>query len=196
MSDLSDRIQVTIETEPVVAFIKGTHEQCMCGNSERALDALRAVGASFTAVDVLPDPAIRQELSALSSWPTIPQVFVGGELVGGADIVQELAASGGLEAKLNEKLGDSWRNGGEERTVEVTRCAVVVQQVRGGEDRVVRVVDRAAHAERAPRRWQELHRAAGAGLAGAATAAHPAADGRAARARRRNAALGGAGRPR
>ena len=120
MSDLSDRIQETIETEPVVAFIKGTHEQCMCGNSERALNALRAVGASFTAVDVLPDPAIRQELSALSSWPTIPQVFVGGELVGGADIVQELAASGGLEAKLSEKLGDSWRTGGEERTVSVT----------------------------------------------------------------------------
>ena len=58
--------------------------------------------------------------SALSSWPTIPQVFVGGELIGGADIVQELAASGELESKLNEKLGDSWRNGGEERTVAVT----------------------------------------------------------------------------
>jgi monothiol glutaredoxin len=68
----------------------------------------------------VPDPAIRQELSALSSWPTIPQVFVGGELIGGADIVQELAASGELESKLNEKLGDSWRNGGEERTVAVT----------------------------------------------------------------------------
>jgi monothiol glutaredoxin len=120
MSDLSDRIQQTIETEPVVAFIKGTHEQCMCGNSERALHALRSVGASFTAVDVLPDPAIRQELSAISSWPTIPQVFVGGELIGGADIVQELAATGELEAKLNEKLGDSWRDGGEERTVAVT----------------------------------------------------------------------------
>jgi monothiol glutaredoxin len=120
MSELRDRIQQTIETEPVVAFIKGTHEQCMCGNSERALQSLRAVGASFTAVDVLPDPAIRQELSALSSWPTIPQVFVGGELVGGADIVQELAMNGELEAKLNEKLGDSWRNGGEERTVAVT----------------------------------------------------------------------------
>lgn len=120
MSDLSDRIRETIDTEPVVAFIKGTHEQCMCGNSERALHALRSVGASFTAVDVLPDPAIRQELSALSSWPTIPQVFVGGELVGGADIVQELAATGQLEAKLNEKLGDAWRNGGEERTVSVT----------------------------------------------------------------------------
>jgi monothiol glutaredoxin len=119
MSDLSDRIQQTIDAEPVVAFIKGTHEQCMCGNSERALQALRSVGASFTAVDVLPDPAIRQELSAISSWPTIPQVFVGGELVGGADIVQELATTGDLEAKLNEKLGDSWRNGGEERTVSV-----------------------------------------------------------------------------
>jgi monothiol glutaredoxin len=120
MSELSDRIQGTIDTEPVVAFIKGTHEQCMCGNSDRALQALRTVGASFTAVDVLPDPAIRQELSAISSWPTIPQVFVGGELIGGADIVQELAATGQLEAKLDEKLGDGWRNGGEERTVSVT----------------------------------------------------------------------------
>jgi monothiol glutaredoxin len=104
----------------VVAFIKGTHQQCMCGNSERALQALRSVGASFTAVDVLPDAAIRQELTALSSWPTIPQVFVGGELVGGADIVQELATTGELEAKLNEKLGESWRDGGEERTISVT----------------------------------------------------------------------------
>jgi monothiol glutaredoxin len=119
MSDLSDRIQQTIDAEPVVAFIKGTHEQCMCGNSERALQALRSVGASFTAVDVLPDPTIRQELSAISSWPTIPQVFVGGELIGGADIVQELAGTGELEAKLNEKLGNSWRKGGEERTVSV-----------------------------------------------------------------------------
>jgi len=120
MSELSENIQRTIDDEPVVAFIKGTHEQCMCGNSERALQALRSVGASFTAVDVLPNPAIRQELSALSSWPTIPQVFVGGELVGGADIVQELARSGELEAKLDEKLGDSWRNGGDERTVAVS----------------------------------------------------------------------------
>ena len=120
MSDLNEKIKETIETEPVVAFIKGTHERCMCGNSERALQALRSVGASFTAVDVLPDPAIRQELTALSSWPTIPQVFVGGELIGGADIVQELASSGELEGKLNEKLGDSWRDGGEERTVSMT----------------------------------------------------------------------------
>jgi monothiol glutaredoxin len=117
MSDLQDRIKDTIEHEPVVAFIKGTHEQAYCGNSERAMQALRAVGTSFAAVDVLPDPAIRQELSAVSNWPTIPQVFVGGELIGGADIVQELAASGELEAKLDEKLGDEWRNGGAEHTI-------------------------------------------------------------------------------
>ncbi|HYY34029.1 MAG TPA: glutaredoxin domain-containing protein [Gaiellaceae bacterium] len=117
MSELRDRIQETIEREPVVAFIKGTHEQVYCGNSDRALQALRSVGASFAAVDVLPDPQIRQELSALSNWPTIPQVFVAGELIGGADIVQELAASGELQAKLDEKLGVEWRNGGEERTI-------------------------------------------------------------------------------
>jgi monothiol glutaredoxin len=119
MSDLRERIRETIEREPVVAFIKGTHEQVYCGNSDRALQALRSVGATFAAVDVLPDPAIRQELSALSNWPTIPQVFVRGELVGGADIVQELAATGELEAKLDEKLGPDWRNGGEERTIAV-----------------------------------------------------------------------------
>jgi monothiol glutaredoxin len=117
MSELRDRIQETIEREPVVAFIKGTHEQVYCGNSDRALHALRSVGTSFVTVDVLPDPQIRQELSALSNWPTIPQVFVGGELIGGADIVQELAATGALEAKLDEKLGAEWRNGGEERTI-------------------------------------------------------------------------------
>jgi monothiol glutaredoxin len=120
MSELREQIRETIEREPVVAFVKGTHEQAYCGNSERAMQALRAVGASFAAVDVLPDPAIRQELSALSSWPTIPQVFVGGELIGGADIVQELAASGELEAKLDEKLGGEWRNGGAERTIALT----------------------------------------------------------------------------
>ena len=91
MSDLRARIKETIEQEPVVAFVKGTHEQAYCGNSDRAMQALRSVGAGFTTVDVLPDPSIREELSALSNWPTIPQVFVAGELVGGADIVQELA---------------------------------------------------------------------------------------------------------
>ena len=77
----------------------------LCGNSDRALRALADAGAPVTAVDVLPDPQIRQELSALSGWPTIPQVFIKGELVGGADIVEELHASGELRQRLDEALG-------------------------------------------------------------------------------------------
>jgi monothiol glutaredoxin len=120
MSELRERIRTTIESEPVVAFVKGTHEQAFCGNSLRAMEALRSVGASFTAVDVLPDPAIRRELSAITNWPTIPQVFVAGELIGGADIVQELAATGELARKLDEKLGDAWRGSRGEKTVSVS----------------------------------------------------------------------------
>jgi monothiol glutaredoxin len=105
MTDLREKIKTTIESEDVVLFMKGTPDQVFCGNSARALDALRAVGAPITAVDVLPDPHIRQELSALSNWPTIPQVFIRGELVGGADIVEELYASGELQQRLDEALG-------------------------------------------------------------------------------------------
>jgi monothiol glutaredoxin len=95
-----------IDTEPVAVFIKGTHEAPACGNSMRALQALWQAGAPITAVDILPDPRIRQELSALSQWPTIPQVFVNGELIGGADITEEMLASGDLQAKLDEALGE------------------------------------------------------------------------------------------
>jgi monothiol glutaredoxin len=116
--ELYDRIKNVIDTEPVAVFIKGTPQQAMCGNSQRALEALRSAGAPITAVDVLPDPQIRQELSALSSWPTIPQVFVRGELIGGADIVEELAKTGELRAKLVEKLGEGYE-AGEEKVVEV-----------------------------------------------------------------------------
>ena len=116
--ELRDRINDVIEHEPVALFMKGTPRLVMCGNSHRALEALRAVGAPVTAVDVLPHPEIRQELSALSGWPTIPQVFVRGELVGGADIVEELAASGELRTKLEESLGPEFATG-EERVVDV-----------------------------------------------------------------------------
>jgi monothiol glutaredoxin len=110
MSDeMRDRIRDVIETEPVALFMKGTPDLVMCGNSQRALDALRQARAPVTAVDVLPDPQIRQELQALSGWPTIPQVFIRGELVGGADITEELAASGELEQKLSEALGADYR---------------------------------------------------------------------------------------
>jgi monothiol glutaredoxin len=118
MSELSTRIQDVIDNEQVALFMKGTPGFVMCGNSSRALEALRAVGAPVTAVDILPDPAIRQELSALSGWPTIPQVFVRGELVGGADIVEELAESGELRRKLEQALGGEYATG-EERVVDL-----------------------------------------------------------------------------
>jgi monothiol glutaredoxin len=117
MSELRDRIEDVIKNEPVTLFMKGTPHFVMCGNSDRALRALREAGAPVTGVDILPDPAIRQELSALSGWPTIPQVFVKGELIGGADIVEELAASGELTRILEEKLGPDYRESAEERTV-------------------------------------------------------------------------------
>ena len=117
MTDLSSNIQQVIEGEDVALFMKGTPQMVMCGNSLRALEALRRAGAPVTAVDVLPDPAIRQELSAQSGWPTIPQVFVGGELIGGADIVQELAQAGDLSDVIGEKLGDGWQAPGNERVV-------------------------------------------------------------------------------
>jgi len=105
VSEISDRIKDVIENEPVALFMKGTPQFVMCGNSGRALEALRAAGAPVTAVDILPDSSIRQELAEISGWPTIPQVFVKGELIGGADITEELHASGELRRKLDEALG-------------------------------------------------------------------------------------------
>ena len=105
MSELREQIEDVIREEPVALFMKGTPEAIMCGNSYRALNALHAAGAPITAVDILPDPRIRQELTAVSGWPTIPQVFVKGELIGGADITEELLESGDLERRLDEALG-------------------------------------------------------------------------------------------
>ena len=116
-TELREQIQTIISTEPVSLFMKGTPQLVMCGNSDRALRALAAAGAPVTTVDVLPDPQIRQELSAISGWPTIPQVFLKGELLGGADIVEELAASGELRERLDAALGD-------ERTATVKVAAV------------------------------------------------------------------------
>jgi monothiol glutaredoxin len=119
MSELRDRIEDVIKNEPVALFMKGTPQFVMCGNSDRALRALREAGAPVTAVDVLPDPSIRQELQEVSGWPTIPQVFVKGELVGGADITQELAETGELRTILEDKLGPGYADGAEERVVDV-----------------------------------------------------------------------------
>lgn len=116
----SNKIKEVIDGSDVAIFMKGTPSFVMCGNSGRALEALRRAGASVTAIDVLPDPAIRQELSAISGWPTIPQVFVKGELVGGADIVEELEQSGELEQTLRERLGDEYASSRDENVITLT----------------------------------------------------------------------------
>jgi monothiol glutaredoxin len=93
---IREAIADAIRDHEVILFMKGTPERPACGFSARTVAALDAVGKEFAAVDILPDPRIRQELSALSNWPTIPQLFVKGELVGGCDIITELYESGEL----------------------------------------------------------------------------------------------------
>jgi monothiol glutaredoxin len=95
-----DAISQAIAEHPVILFMKGTPEAPACGFSARTVAALQTLDAPFAAVDVLPDPRIRQELSAISNWPTIPQLFVNGELVGGCDIVTEMYESGELAETL------------------------------------------------------------------------------------------------
>jgi monothiol glutaredoxin len=97
---LRDEIQKAISENHLILFMKGTPNQPACGFSARTVAVLQSVGQPFAAVDILPDPRIRQELSALSNWPTIPQLFVDGELIGGADIVAEMYQSGELQEAL------------------------------------------------------------------------------------------------
>jgi monothiol glutaredoxin len=102
---LRDEIQKAISENDVILFMKGTPNQPMCGFSARTVAMLQSLGQPFAAVDILPDPRIRQELSAVSNWPTIPQLFVGGELVGGCDIVTEMYQSGELQQALGLDAG-------------------------------------------------------------------------------------------
>ena len=104
---ISNAIKEAIAENDVLLFMKGTPDAPRCGFSARSVQVLEALGTPFAAVDILPDPRIRQELSALSQWPTIPQLFVKGELVGGADIVAEMYESG----ELAEVLGVDRRPG-------------------------------------------------------------------------------------
>jgi monothiol glutaredoxin len=97
---MRDAIQEAISENQVLLFMKGTPEAPACGFSARTVAVLQSTGTQFAAVDILPDPRIRQELSALSNWPTIPQLFINGELVGGADIVAEMYESGELQDAL------------------------------------------------------------------------------------------------
>ena len=97
---MREAIQSAISENAVILFMKGTPEAPACGFSARTVAVLESLDQPFAAVNILPDPQIRQELSAISGWPTIPQLFVDGELVGGADIVAEMYESGELQQVL------------------------------------------------------------------------------------------------
>jgi monothiol glutaredoxin len=93
-------VQNAIDENKVMLFMKGTPDEPRCGFSLRTSQALNALGVRYAAMDILPDPRIREELSGLSGWPTIPQLFVDGKLVGGCDIVMEMYESGELAEAL------------------------------------------------------------------------------------------------
>ena len=97
---IREAIQQAISDHELILFMKGTPEEPRCGFSARTVAVLESLGTPFAAVDILPDPRIRQELSAISNWPTIPQLFHKGELVGGCDIVTEMYETGELAETL------------------------------------------------------------------------------------------------
>ena len=101
-TEIKDFIEQAIQENEVMLFMKGTPEQPACGFSMRTSGALNALGVRYAALDILPDPRIREELSGLSGWPTIPQLFVKGELVGGCDIVTEMYETGELAEKPHD----------------------------------------------------------------------------------------------
>jgi monothiol glutaredoxin len=98
--EIRNFLQHAIDENEVMLFMKGTPEQPACGFSMRTSGALNQLGVQYAALDILPDPRIRQELSGLSDWPTIPQLFVNGKLVGGCDIVTEMYETGELAELL------------------------------------------------------------------------------------------------
>jgi len=102
MEELNERIKKTLESDQILLFMKGNPDFPQCGFSAQAVAALRACGAKFSAFNIFEDPDIREGLKAYSSWPTYPQLYVNGELVGGCDIVVEMYHSGELKKLLDE----------------------------------------------------------------------------------------------
>ena len=102
--EVVDRIKSTLNSHPIVLFMKGTPQFPMCGFSSRTAQALKAVGADFHSVNVLEDPEVRANLPRYSNWPTFPQLFINGELIGGCDIALELHENGELERMVKEVL--------------------------------------------------------------------------------------------
>jgi monothiol glutaredoxin len=100
--DIIERIKSTVESAPIVLFMKGTPQFPMCGFSSRTSKVLKNIGAPFVSVNVLEDPEVRANLPRYSNWPTFPQLFVNGELIGGCDITLELHESGELERIIKD----------------------------------------------------------------------------------------------
>lgn len=101
-NDMLDMIKREIDSNTICLFTKGTADMPMCGFSARAIAVFKELGHPFKTVDVLPDPRIRQVLSSVSNWPTIPQVFVGGKFIGGSDIVVEMYQKGELQPLVEQ----------------------------------------------------------------------------------------------
>jgi monothiol glutaredoxin len=106
-NELRGHLAELISSNEVILFMKGNPEAPACGFSARAVAVMNSLGRKYAAVDILPDPRIREELTALSEWPTIPQLFVDGELVGGSDIMMEMYESGELAAVLKVEQGEA-----------------------------------------------------------------------------------------
>ena len=102
--DINERIQEQLEAHPVLVYIKGTPDFPQCGFSSQAVAALKACGVEFAYFNIFEDEDIRQGLKSYSNWPTFPQLYVKGELVGGADIVVDMYRSGELKGLLDEAV--------------------------------------------------------------------------------------------
>jgi monothiol glutaredoxin len=102
-ADITTRIQSEITDNPVMLYMKGSAQFPQCGFSSRVVQILNHMGVKYTTANVLEDPALREGIKQFSNWPTVPQLYVGGEFVGGCDIVTELFQSGELQELISEK---------------------------------------------------------------------------------------------
>jgi monothiol glutaredoxin len=105
--DVLERIKAAVADRPIVLFMKGTPDYPMCGYSSRAVQALESTGAQYHAVNVLEDPSMRASLPQFGNWPTFPQLYVQGELIGGCDIIEDLKASGQLDRMVSDLAADA-----------------------------------------------------------------------------------------
>jgi monothiol glutaredoxin len=105
--DVNERIKEQLDSNPVLVFIKGTPDFPQCGFSGQTVAALKAIGKPFAYVNIFEDPEIREGLKTYSNWPTFPQLYVDGELIGGCDIIVEMYNSGELQTLLNESGGSN-----------------------------------------------------------------------------------------